>query len=55
MNIAVFGRLTLVGQSPMKSLSSVCPSVRPSVTNFSQDRINSFFLILYVMIVEYDI
>ena len=25
------GRLTLVGQRPMKSLSSVCPSVLPSV------------------------
>ena len=25
------GCLTLVGQRPMKSLSSVCPSVRPSV------------------------
>ena len=48
MNIAVFGRLTLVGLS-------VCPSVRPSVTNFSEDRINSFFLILYVMVAEYDI
>ena len=25
------GRSTLVGQSPMKSLSSICLSVRPSV------------------------
>ena len=35
------GRSTLVGQDPMKSLSSVCPSfcppVPPSVTKFSQD------------------
>ena len=40
------GRLTLVRQRPMKSLSSVCssvrPSVRPSVTNLSQDWIISF-------------
>ena len=26
------GRSTLVGQRPMKSLSSVCPSVRPSLS-----------------------
>ena len=32
------GSSTLVGQHPMKSLSFVvCPSVRPSVTKFSQD------------------
>ena len=40
-------RLTLVGRRPMKSLSSVCLSVRlsarPSVTKFSQDWMISFF------------
>ena len=40
---------------PMKSLSSVCPSVCPSVTKFSQDWIISFFLILYMMIADHDI
>ena len=39
--------LTLVGRRPMKSLSSVCLSVRlsvrPSVTKFSQDWMISFF------------
>ena len=42
-----FGGSTLVGQCPMKSLSSVrlsvCLSVRPSVTKVSQDWIISFF------------
>ena len=37
------GRSTLIGQRPMKSLSSVYPSVCPSVTNFSQNWIISFF------------
>ena len=37
------GRSTLVGQCPMKSLLSICPSFRPSVTKFSQDWIISFF------------
>ena len=39
----IFERSTLVGQRPMKSLSSVCPSVLPSVTKLSQDWIISFF------------
>ena len=38
------GRSTLVGQRPMKLLSSVYPSVNLSVTKFSQDWIISFFL-----------
>ena len=45
------GCLTLVGQHPMKSLSpiclsvrpSTCPYVHPSITKFSQDWIISFF------------
>ena len=38
-----FERSTLVGQHPMKSLSSVCPlSVRRAVTKFSHDWIMSF-------------
>ena len=61
------GRSTLVGQCPMKSLStvcwSVCPlvclsvrqSVHPSVTKSCQDLITSFFLILYMMITVQDI
>ena len=45
------GRSTLVGQRPMKSLSSVCPSV----AKFSQDWIIIFFPILYAMIADHDI
>ena len=48
-------RLTLVRQRPVKSLSSVCLSVRPYLTKFSQDCIISFFLILYMMIDGHDI
>ena len=48
-------RSTFVGQRPMKSLSYVCPSVRPSVTKFTQDWIISFFLILYMMIADHDV
>ena len=36
------GRLTSVGQRPIKSLSLACLSVCPSVTKFSQDLIISF-------------
>ena len=45
------GRSTLIRQRPMKSLSSVFPSV----TKFSQDWIIIFFLILYMMIAGHDI
>ena len=41
--ICCIGRSALVGQRPTKSLWSVCPSARPSVTKFSQDWIISFF------------
>ena len=36
------GRLTLVGQRPMKLLLSICPSVYPTVTKLFKDRIISF-------------
>ena len=45
-NISAFGHSMLVGERPLKSLSSIClsacPSVRPSVTKFSQDCIIRF-------------
>ena len=37
------GRSTSVEQHPMKSLSSVCPSIRPSVSKYLQDWIITFF------------
>ena len=52
--IIIIGRLTLVGQRPMKSSSSVCPSVRPSVIKFSQDMIISFFLVLCMKKTDHD-
>ena len=51
------GCSTLVRQHPMKSLSticlSLCPSVCLSVTKFSKDWVISFFLIFY-MIANHD-
>ena len=47
--------LTLVRQHAMKSLLPVCSSVHPSITNFSQYWVISFFLILCKMIAGRDI
>ena len=57
-----FGRLTLIGQHPMKSLSSfclsICPSVYPSIhpsINFVKIGSLVFFLILNMMIAGHNI
>ena len=42
--IIIIGRSTLVGQRPMKSLSSVCPAVHPSLN----------FLVLYIKKTDHD-
>ena len=57
----IFGHLMLVKQPPMKSLLSICLSVRPSIRPSVCPSLNFLrigpliFLILYMMIVDHDI
>ena len=54
-NIDRIGRQTLVRQRPMKSFSSVCLSVCPSIHTSVSRLDHYFFLILYMIIADHDI
>ena len=44
-----------VSRTAFYQITLVRPSIRPSVTKFSQDWIISFFLMLYMMIADHNI